>query len=226
MLVSVVLFPTAAGLFAAGPEQTPAKGSLPQVLLIGDSISIGYTSGVTEILKNEAVITHNKANAEHTGTGLKQLDKWLGTTKWDVIHFNWGLWDLCYRHPDSKVQGNRDKVHGKITTTPEQYEQNLEMLVQRLEKTGAVLIWANTTVVPENEEGRFVGDDKKYNEVAERVMKKHGIPIDDLNTITSGFGPELFEGPGNVHYTKEGYKKLAVLVAGKIRDALQSKAKP
>ncbi|MEX5491452.1 hypothetical protein ABFV43_21925, partial [Pseudomonas fulva] len=82
--------------------------------------------------------------------GLEKIDKWLAAEKkWDVIHFNWGLWDLCYRNPTSKNQGNRDKVNGKILSTPEEYEKDLEKLVARLKTTGAKLIWANTTVVPE-----------------------------------------------------------------------------
>ena len=101
---------------------------LPKALLIGDSISIGYTPHVVAVLKG---------NAQHTGTGLKMLDRWIGETKWDVIHFNWGMWDLCYRHPQSKVQGRRDKERGTLTTSLEQYEKNLDQLAARLKKTKA-----------------------------------------------------------------------------------------
>ena len=193
-----------------------------KVLVIGDSISIGYTPLVTEMLKGEAEVVHNKGNAQHTGTGVQKIDSWLGNEKWDVIHFNWGLWDLCYRNPDAKTQGQRDKEQGKLTTTPEQYQQNLELLVQRLEKTGAKLIWASTTKVPEGEAGRKVGDDVKYNEIAAAVMKKHGIAINDLHALSAGFSADLFTAPGNVHFTKEGSKKLAEQVAQQIRNALKS----
>ena len=64
----------------------------------------------------------------------------MGKTRWDVIHFNWGLWDLCYRHPKSKVQGRRDKARGTLTTPLEQYEKNLDQLVVRLKKTKAKLM--------------------------------------------------------------------------------------
>jgi len=83
------------------------------------------------------------------------------------------------------------------------------------------LIWAQTTVVPEGEAGRFVGDDRKYNEVAARIMNKYDIMIDDLYTLTEGFSPELFVGSGDVHYTKDGYRKIAAQVADKIRAALK-----
>ena len=125
-------------------EEPPAEASLPKVLIIGDSISLGFTPHVVQQLDGKAVVEHHKGNAQHTGTGLQKIDQWLGKTKWDVIHFNWGLWDLCYRHPKSKVQGNRDKANGTITTTLEQYEKNLEELISRLKKTEAKLIWAHT----------------------------------------------------------------------------------
>ena len=202
-------------------EETPAETALPKVLIIGDSISIGFTPHVVEQLDGKAVVKHHKGNAQHTGTGLKQLDQWIGNTKWDVIHFNWGLWDLCYRHPKSKVQGKRDKVNGTLTTTLEQYEKNLDKLVSRLKKTDAKLIWAHTTVVPEEEAGRIVGDDKKYNEVAAKIMKKYGITINDLNSLSREFPSDLFSKPGDVHYTQDGYQKIAKRVTAHILTILE-----
>ena len=199
-------------------EQTGSQ--LPKVLLIGDSISIGYTPHVIAAMKKDAVVKHHRGNAQHTGTGLKQLHKWLGKEQWDVIHFNWGLWDLCYRHPDSKVQGKRDKVNGKVTTSLDQYEKNLEQLVIRLKKTNSKLIWAHTTVVPKGEAGRIVGDDVKYNAIAAKIMKKHGVAINDLHALTSGFDKDLFTKPGDVHYKPIGSRKIGNQVAAAIRTAV------
>ncbi len=218
---AMLFFGSFDSLLAHGAEAL-RRDELPQVLIIGDSISIGYTPHVRQTLLAEANVVHNKGNAGPTENGLKNIDEWIGTTKWDAIHFNWGLHDLCYRHPDSKTQGRRDKIKGTVSTSLDQYEKNLETLVQRLEKTGAVLIWANTTVVPEGEEGRFVGDDIKYNEVAARVMAKHGIAINDLHAVSNNFTPDIFAGKGNVHFKEDGYKKLAAQVAEKIRSSLAS----
>jgi len=193
---------------------------LPKALLIGDSISLGYTPHVVAALKGKVQVIHHRGNAQHTGTGLKMLDRWVGKTQWDVIHFNWGLWDLCCRHPKSKEQGRRDKKRGTLTTSLEQYEKNLDQLVGRLKKTKAKLIWAHTSTVPEGEAGRKVGDDDKYNAAATRVMKKHGIRINDLNSLTDDFPPELFVKPGDVHYKPEGSKKIGEAVAKEISQAL------
>jgi len=202
-----------------------ADPKLPNVLIIGDSISIGYTRQVREKLIGKANVYRpmngkEPDNCGDTTIGLAKIDGWLGQEKWDVIHFNWGLWDLCYRNPQSKEQGNRDKVGGKLSTPPTDYEKNLERLVTRLEATGAKLIWANTTVVPEGEVGRFVGDDAKYNAIAARVMQKHGIATDDLFTLTKGFAGRCSTKAGDVHYTAAGYEKLAVHVAAAIESLL------
>ena len=198
----------------------PVIAELPSVLIIGDSISLGYTPHVVRMMQNEAKVVHNRGNARDSGTGIKQIGNWLGDTQWDVIHFNWGLWDLCYRHPESRVQGRRDKVRGTLTTSLGHYEKNLDALVSRLNETGATLIWANTTVVPEEESGRKVNDDLKYNAAAARVMKKYGVKTNDLNKLTRTFAPDLFTKPGDVHFKPEGYQQLAAQVAVSIRSVL------
>lgn len=213
LITALLTLSTFTPLFA---QDAKPDAELPKVLIIGDSISLGYTPHVKTMLKGKAVVVHNKGNAQHTATGLKKIDQWIGKTDWDVIHFNWGLWDLCYRHPESKVQGRRDKVNGTITTPIEQYEKNLDKLVTRLKQTDAKLVWAHTTLVPEEEAGRFVGDDKKYNDAAARVMKKHKVAINDLHALTKEFDAALFTKPGDVHYTTEGYKKIAKQVAGEV----------
>lgn len=205
----------------AEPEQTPGGSSLPEVLIIGDSISLGYTPVVAEMLADDAVVVHHEGNAQHTGTGLEKLDDWLGDGDWELILFNWGLWDLCYRHPESTVPGKRDKVNGTVTHTPERYRANLEQLVARLEKTGATLVWASTTVVPENEPGRFAGDEIRYNQVAADIMRTHGIRVVDLHAVTKEFDPEYFRAPGDVHFTGPGYRKIAEHVAKTLKEVLE-----
>lgn len=194
---------------------------LPNVLIIGDSISIGYTPFVKKALEGKANVIHNKGNAQHTGTGLIKLDEWLGETEWDVIHFNWGLWDLCYRSEQSEVYGNRDKVNGTVTFTPEEYGENLEKLVMRLEETKATLIFATISYVPKGEAGRFFGDDKRYNKVAVRIMKKHNIKINKLNAVSRRIHKNHKKAEGDVHFTSEGYELLAKQVTKKIMENLQ-----
>ncbi len=201
-------------------ESKPSDQDLPRVFLIGDSISIGYTPEVIHQLQDKAFVSRAKANCGDTLRGLAALDSWLGSGKWDLIHFNWGLHDLCYRNPEVKTVGNRDKVNGTQSVPLEQYKKNLEELVLRLKKTGAKLIWASTTKVPDGEVGRFAGDELKYNKVALGIMQKHGVSINDLHQLTSSLDASLFRKSGDVHYTPQGSALLGQQVANHIGKAL------
>ncbi|MEI9898736.1 MAG: SGNH/GDSL hydrolase family protein [Chthoniobacter sp.] len=125
------------------------------MLLIGDSISIGYTIPTREALKGVANVHRIPTNGSSSDVGLKNLDKWLATDgadkKWDVIHFNWGLHDLKH-WKDGKMDPTGPQVN-----PVEQYEKNLQEIVARLKKTGAKLIFATTTPVPEGTVGRWPG---------------------------------------------------------------------
>ncbi|NOZ20946.1 MAG: SGNH/GDSL hydrolase family protein [Planctomycetes bacterium] len=181
---------------------------LPRALLIGDSISIGYTLPTRALLKGKVNLHRIPANGGDTRRGLDQLDKWLGDKKWDVIHFNWGLHDLKY-------------IKGRQQVPIDQYKKNLTELVERLKKTGAKLIWCATTPAPEGDlkPKRLNSDVIAYNEAAKKIMDANGIVIDDLYTLAL---PKLNEiqRPVNVHFTPEGSKVLAEQVADCILKAL------
>ncbi|HSV16580.1 MAG TPA: SGNH/GDSL hydrolase family protein [Tepidisphaeraceae bacterium] len=195
----------------------PDDPNLPRVLLIGDSISMGYTIPVREMLKGKANVHRPPANCGQTQRGLDQLDKWLGNGKWDVIHFNFGLHDLKYLDASGKYV---DPSKGKQVAPPEVYEKNLRELVARLKKTGAKLIFATTTPVPAGTLGRVEGDEVRYNKVAARVMADTGVAIDDLHAVAMK-DQQTIQRPRNVHFTPEGYKMLAASAAASIERALQ-----
>ncbi|WP_372724773.1 SGNH/GDSL hydrolase family protein [Novipirellula sp.] len=201
----------------ANPQDDP---DLPNVLLIGDSISIGYTVDVRKRLSGKADVFRIPSNGKYAAFGSENLAKWLGQRKWDVIHFNWGLWDICYRNPKSKTQGHRDKVDGTLTASPDQYRESLQQIVARLKQTDATLIWCATTPVPEFEAGRKEGDEIKYNLIAESIMKKNGIRINDLHAHALRGLPEIQKQKGDVHFTSQGYAYLAEKVALEIASAL------
>jgi hypothetical protein len=208
-----------------GPEyaeafKNPDDTSLPNVLLIGDSVSNAYTVDVRKRLTGKADVFRIPGNGKDSAYGLAHLDPWLGTRHWDVIHFNWGLWDLCYRNPKSKTQGHRDKVNGTLTATPEEYRANMEKIVARLKKTGATLIWCTTTPVPEQEAGRKLGDDLLYNQIAAEIMNANGVLINDLHAHALSRHSEIQKQKGDVHYTEDGSAYLAAKVAQAISDAL------
>ena len=193
----------------------------PKILIIGDSISIGYTPFVQKQLRGRADVYHNPGNAEHTGTGIENIEKWVGDQQWDIIQFNWGLWDLCYRHPNSKVYGQRDKVNGKLTHTVEEYATNLDSIICQIKaKSKAKLIFVTTTYVPDKEAGRFEQDVFRYNEAAKTIMKKHDILVNDIYKQSIAIHKKHGIGADDVHYSKRGYKKLAHLITDFLRREL------
>jgi acyl-CoA thioesterase-1 len=194
--------------------------SLPRVLLLGDSISIGYTLAVRDLLTGKANVHRAPANCGPTTRGLEQIDAWLGEKPWDVIHFNWGLHDLKYMGPSGENLADPTASDSRQQVPPDQYEANLRKLVGRLSKTEATLIWCSTTPVPEGAGGRVVGDAVKYNEIAARVMGEYGVATNDLYSVAK---PRLkaIQRPANVHFTPEGSKVLAAAVAKAITQALQ-----
>jgi lysophospholipase L1-like esterase len=95
------------------------------------------------------------------------------TGSWDVIHFNHGVWDATYRDSTSKY------FSGHNITSVEDFEKNLRVLVGKMKKTGATLIWGSVTPVWEGEPGKLNADEDAFNKVAEKVMKENGVIIND-----------------------------------------------
>lgn len=187
---------------------------LPRVLLIGDSISMGYTPPVRKLLAGKANVHRIPQNGGPTKNGVANIEKWLGTGKWDVIHFNWGIHDLKFM-PDGKHQ-----------VQAADYEKNLRSLVARMKQTGARLIWATTTPIPEGElnPSRKFGSVKEYNDIAARVMAENNITVDDLNAhMTPQF--ERLHNPKDLHYGSEGYEFLGQKVAAEISKVLPAPTK-
>lgn len=208
-----------AGVLMAQDYRAPVPAieddpSLPRVLLIGDSISIGYTLPVRKLLAGRANVHRIPGNGGTSGNGLFLIDSWLGTKPWDVVHFNFGLHDL-------KIMSD-----GKQQVPPEMYERYLRLIVERLKNTNASLIWASTTPVPEGKVSplRSPADVPRYNAIALRVMRQNDITIDDLSAFAQPRITEIQE-PVNVHFSAAGSNALAGEVAKAIEARLSHRAK-
>jgi acyl-CoA thioesterase-1 len=182
----------------------PEVAGLPRVLLIGDSISIGYTLRVREILE-EANVQRIPNNGGSTALGLTKLESWLGAIPWDAIHFNFGVHDAVQNVP------------GRSGVEIDQYAANLETIVARLKETGAQLIFATTTPNPA-EDDRF-GDHAAYNAAAVPIMQANGIAINDLYAAVLPRFAE-YAMPRDVHFKPAGYHFLASRVAESIAACL------
>ena len=201
-ILVVLLFLVCGPVFAQ-----QVKPQLPNVLIIGDSVYQQHARGVLTELKSQAnvqfanwpkFVLPNSANA------VEDIDLLLGfkdaagndvsTEKrpsWDLIHFNVGLGDLVYCVPNIKSHRILSFDYGGvIRTDAKQYEQNLETLVRLLRQKapGAKIVWASTTPIRHSRENVFKkGTEIEYNQIAERVMKKYGVPINHMYSYVKSF---------------------------------------
>ena len=173
--------------------------SLPRALIIGDSISRGYTLAVRHQLQGKFNVHRAPANCGSTVAGLKQLGVWLGNGKWDIIIWNFGI---------------HDRKSGAAV-----YRNNLETLLQRLQQTGARVIWVRTTPAPpgKNAEGFTEAECDQLNLIADEVMKAGQVPEVDLYALLK---PRLSEWqlPNNVHFRETGYQAMGEKVAAAVKE--------
>lgn len=179
----------------------PDDPKLPRVLLIGDSVSRGYTQAARKALAGKANVHRAPANCGPTASGVKNIEVWLGDGKWNVIHFNFGIHDR--------------------NTPAADYTQRLEQLIERMKKTGAKLVWASTTPIPDDlPKKQTAASIVERNALAAGLMKKHGIATDDLFAAIT---PHLaaMQNPNDVHFNAKGYDFLGETVAKAIAAALK-----
>ncbi len=173
---------------------------LPRILIIGDSISRAYTLPVRRQLKGLANVHRAPANCGPTANGLAKLDIWLGDKDWDIIHFNFGIHDRA--------------------TPLDQYESNLKRLVENLLPRTKILVWANSTPIPDVAETFSAQSIVDRNKVAASIMSENGIPI---NNLFSKITPHLaeYQLKDDCHYTKEGNQFIGDAVSAYLKPLLE-----
>lgn len=194
--------------------------NLPNVLLIGDSISIGYHLAVRDLLDGQANVFRPPTNCGPTTNGVKSIEQWIGDRKWDVIHFNFGLHDLKYMGPKGSNLADPDSAGSHQQVPIDEYKKNLTMIAKRIKATGAEVIWRETTPVPKGSKGRVPGDSDRYNQAAAEVIAKvGGFTTDPMFQFATDNAQHQL--PANVHYTAGGSKILGQHVAKQVADALK-----
>lgn len=176
------------------------------VLIIGDSISMGYLPHVQSKLP-EYDVMRCPCNGRSSRNGVLNIESWLSKrTNWTAIVFNHGLWDAVI----------------EFNISLSDYEANLRVIAERLKQTGAVVIFNTTTYIPIGETGRIFGHELVMNDVARRVMSDLNIPVNDLYAVSRTI-PHLMKNYPNdndVHYTDEGSQVLAESLVLKIKEQL------
>ena len=147
---------------------------MKKLLLIGDSIRMGYEAEVKKNLENEFEVWAPPENCRFAKYTLCHLKGWLnayGETP-DVIHWNNGFWDTCIRYEED---GNFTKI--------EEYERDMLSILRELKKMTDKVIFATTTPVNPKHHDQKNETVDFYNKVIVEKLKKENVFINDLNTF-------------------------------------------
>lgn len=180
---------------------------MKRIVLLGDSIRMGYQPEVQKIFEGRAEVMGPAENGRWSGYTLNSLRFWLPDMKdADVVHFNNGLWDM-----------GDDYGFGRPFTRPADYKENLELIIRVLRENypNAGIIMATTTPTLDRDQ-QVIRD---YNEILKQVANEENIPVNDLYSVFAG-KEETYICPDKLHLTKEGFALAAEHVAAYVEKAL------
>lgn len=173
---------------------------MKNVLLIGDSIRIGYDSYVKKALRDTCEVKYPAENCQFAQYTLRHIVEWkdlFNPQEVDLVHWNVGLWDTLILCED------------ECLTPPDFYAYFMDKICNRIKLLfpNAKVIFATSTPIIESRfpEGmyRLNSDVRKYNKIAVEVCKKHGFVINDLYAVLDGIPEEYYIDAAHP-YTEEG----------------------
>jgi len=111
---------------------------MKSVVLIGDSIRMGYEPIVRQELQEIAVVHASAENGRDSRNVLEHLREWTQPHAPHVVHMNCGLHDLKRVPPATEC-----------AVPLEEYAANIRSIFESLKQTRAKVIWATNTPVDE-----------------------------------------------------------------------------
>lgn len=189
---------------------------MKRIVLLGDSIRMGYCEHVARIMEGRACVQWPAENGRFTLYAVASMDNWArevgnpGTV--DAVHWNCGHWDMARF-------GNMESP----LLTVEEYRAGLRRVYARIRQAfpNAKTMFALTTPVKSGAEmanPRTNADIEEYNRAACEVMEELGVPVNDLHSVALALTDDFYADA--VHYLPEGSEVLAEAVANKIDELL------
>lgn len=179
---------------------------LPRLLIIGNSISRGYTVPTRQTLKGVANVHRAPANCGRTDYFFKDAETWLmqnGNNKWDIITVGYGIHDA-----------------GK---SPQAYTDNLKKIIARLRETGATIVLVNATPWYNKEDVTRTNDlSPGVNATLATLAKEEGLTIVNQHDLVMPRVAEL-QGKDGVHFNDEGYRILGESLAEQLKPLCKPK---
>ena len=190
---------------------------MKNLLLVGDSIRIGYEKAVKKSLEGVANVYSPDDNCRFASYVLRYIQEYKSLVKdgeVDVIHWNAGLWD-CLRMFE-------EEPHTPIDI----YAYYIDRICIRIKKTfpQAKVIFATSTAVLSEKMSRdfkrYNEEIEEYNKVAVEIVKKHGFEVNDLYSVSASL-PEDAHSDAVHYYTAAGTKALTDQVLSYVVPALE-----
>ena len=175
-----------------------SQDQLPRILLVGDSITAGYSYPVNALL-NDVAYCSWMTTSRCMGDPVfdEELALILGQYPYAVIYFNNGL-------------------HG-APFSDAQYEQATARVFSKLADTGAAVIWRDSTEVnPSMEDDVMRGRIERRNAIAHRYAAKHKFLIDNVGS----FDAESYQ--DKLHFKTDTVKVQAEHVVATVESALNA----
>ncbi|OCN02559.1 hypothetical protein A7X67_05395 [Clostridium sp. W14A] len=191
---------------------------MKKVLLLGDSIRMGYDGIVKDLLEGECEVYYDEDNGRFSSYTLWQANQlFKNYGKFDVVHWNNGYWDMNVEAPMTEAMHPVDE-----------YLHFLKRIIREIRRNGAEAIFATTTPVAEqgfafDGTGAGISYDNSwvetYNEAARKLMAQENIAVNDLYALMLK-GDRYYKCGDGLHLTEEGYRLCAEQAAGLIREKL------
>jgi hypothetical protein len=195
---------------------------MKNILLVGDSIRMGYDKAIKKTLNGIANVYYPSENCRFSSYVLRYMHEYkdiLHGQEVDVLHWNAGLWD-CLR------------LFGEEPHTPiEVYKYYIDRICVRIKKlfpNAKVIFATSTSVLSEKMDDNFKRYNEEieaYNEAAIEVVSKYGFEIDDLYSVSVSLPEEAHSDPVH-YYTTVGTEMLTNKVLSHIALAIGLKDIP
>ena len=185
------------------------------IVLVGDSIRIGYEPYIRRELAGLADLWTPGENGGNSRNVLDHLDEWVLAQRPNLLHINCGLHDV-----------RRDNGAPQPAISLTDYEANLRTLFARLREAGIATLWATSTPINEVRHARSGPSQRReedviaYNRVSIRVAQEFGLPVNDLYSLINRLGRDRYLKQDGRHYVPAGYALLGHAVADAIRPYL------
>ncbi|MBQ8409686.1 MAG: SGNH/GDSL hydrolase family protein [Clostridia bacterium] len=132
---------------------------MKKIILLGDSIRMGYDKYVKDALEGVAEVYYPEENCKFAQYLLRFMNQWKNDGKWpadaDLVHWNAGLWDVVELFGEPPI------------TTEGQYAEMIsrtDRLIRRLFPNAKVVFATSTSV----QEEKYRPDFKRRNEIIKR----------------------------------------------------------